>query len=227
MFDHRTPGFVAVAVSFTSRSDIQEISFYSERTGFGLLADATIYQTPPVPGDGVELVPTEEIGSRIIDLAQDRAGLSLVADFRSLTLGKDGVPFVYELTLFCRGCGYGWVEELSRKQEICECPRCQSSVEARRAAMLWTGPSLPILIEVWNALPDPGARSYVLGTGMRIFETGVGFILVDASGHRMTLASTYDGFKALVARRGHNGELEIDVNTAGITAEAPTGSVPQ
>jgi len=228
MFDHRTPGFIAVGIVTESGGNVTDISFFREGVGFGLLANATIYpKQPPYIGEGIEHVATWAIASRIIELASDRAGLLSVADFRRLDLGEDGVPLVYEQTLLCKSCNHGWVEELSRSSDIFTCPKCRSAVEPLRAALLWQGPSLPILIEVWNALPEPDARRFLLPLGMRVFETVSGFILVQAAGHRMTVTSGREGFTVLVSRRGHNSELAVRVSTEGISTEAPSVQVPQ
>jgi hypothetical protein len=227
MFDHRIPGFVAVGISTEPGGDFRDISFFREGAGFGLLANATIYpKPPPYTGEGVEHVTTSAIASRIIELTGDRAGLSAVADFRRLHLGEDGVPLVWEQTLLCKSCNHGWAEELSRGRDIFTCPKCRSAVEPLRAALLWQGPSLPILIEVWNALPEPDARRFLLPWGMRVFETVSGFILVHAAGHRITVTSGRESFTTLFSRRGHNSELAVRVSAEDISAEAPSVQVP-
>lgn len=228
MFTHLKDGFVVMAVSRSAPDEIEQISFFSSRAGFGPLAAATIFERKPdLEGEDVEVVETGSIAARIVDLAGDRAGLAVVADYADLPVDEAGVPLPYEQTLLCKSCYHGWSEQLCQTGKRFTCPRCASPVEGLRIAAVWTGPSLPVMIECWNALPMPGAAHIFLPGAMMAYETQSGFILVDALGNRMVVNSTNDGFEAMVSRRGKSAELHMTVSVMGIEAEEPESWSPR
>lgn len=138
---------------------------FKGEAGWGTIAAAVVHDHAAILGDpnsgaanGETWVRLDHVlGTGPSAMFRCRADLFALADFAGLAQDSSGIPCVWRRHFACNECDETWEDDWS-----CQCDdTCACGSDLEPDEVEWIGPPHPLLIDLWEALPDefPGKTS--------------------------------------------------------------------
>ncbi len=205
--------FYAMQVTRRSPQTLDAIEFFNITSGFGRLADATLFATPqPMIGEVIWIEEGRLLGA-LLSMLTTQDDATAIADFDILELADDSaLPGVYTQPMSCSSCGKEWLAHIAWPSDIVPCPRCKTRAEADPSARKWNGPNSPILRLLWEMLPEPDGMEIELGRSLTILQTIGGCVIVTPEGCRIISHLSDGTLTVILTEPTHKDSTSITIH---------------